>query len=67
MSKVICNALFEELRVPPVETRGPLETEKGFEKSADESFSFNCAGISSLLIASGETNLPVARTSITEN
>ena len=72
MSKVICSALFGDSRVPPSEIRGPLNTKKGLEKSSGESFFFNprrsnCGGISRLLIASGETSLPVARTSITEN
>jgi len=61
MSKVTCSALVEESRVPPIETRGPLNRSNGRETSTSSS------GLTAIALTTpGETNLPVGRTSITD-
>ncbi|HEU4769381.1 MAG TPA: hypothetical protein VFS77_18580 [Pyrinomonadaceae bacterium] len=59
MSTVICNALFGDWSVPPSETRGPVSTSKGSERS-------DCRCTSSAVTALRETKVPLARTSATE-
>src|SRR5688500_6561015 len=59
MSSVICNALFEDSSVRPSETRGPVSTSKGGERS-------DCC-TSTALTTCGDTNVPVARTPTPHN
>jgi len=77
MTTITCNALLGESRVPPSETRGPLTRSKSREASNDEETiaegsspdprKSNCGGTLSPLIAAGETNVPVARTSVIDS